>query len=325
MEQSANKAAPILYVVVPCYNEEAVLPLTAERLRTKLEGLVAQGAIANKSRVLFSDDGSTDGTWSLIRALYEERGPDGMFLGISLAHNSGHQSALFAGLMEALACGCDVSVSMDADLQDDPDAIDLMLQEHANGADIVFGVRQSRDKDTRFKRGSAHAFYSVMNALGAEVVPDSADFRLMDRRALEALSGYEESNLFLRGIVGSMGFRTAKVYYRRDERAAGESKYPLRKMVGFALDGITSFSIVPLRMVAGAGCLFVLVSLAALVYVLVSAITGSAVSGWASLLISIWFVGGAVMVSMGVVGEYVGKIYLEAKHRPRYIVAEKLL
>jgi glycosyltransferase involved in cell wall biosynthesis len=325
MGNPTDIAAPVLYVVIPCYNEEEVLPIIAEQLRRKLQDLVSRDRIGAQSRVLFCDDGSTDGTWKLICAMHDAPEHGGMFLGISLAHNSGHQNALFAGLMQALSCGCDISVSMDADMQDDPAAIDLMLDEAADGADIVFGVRKSRDKDTLFKRASARAFYRVMRALGAEVVFDSADFRLMNRRALEALSSYGEVNLFLRGIVASMGFRTARVYYRRDARAAGQSKYPLRKMAGFALDGITSFSVTPLRMVAGAGFLFVLVAFAASIYALISVVMGSTVSGWTSLLISIWLVGGSLMVSMGIVGEYVGKIYLETKHRPRYIVAERLL
>lgn len=319
-----GNGAPILYVVIPCYNEEEVLPYTAKRLQEFLAELERAGRISPQSRVLFADDGSRDSTWELICSLHNDPENAGLFTGISLAHNRGHQNVLFAGLMCALGRGCDVAVSMDADLQDDPAAIGSMLVEYANGADIVFGVRESRDADTRFKRGTAHAFYALMRALGTETVPDSADFRLMSRRSLEALSEYGESNLFLRGIVASLGFRTAYVYYKRAERMAGESKYPLRKMLAFAIDGITSFSVTPLRVVAAAGAIFVFVSLAVLVYALVSLASGTVVSGWTSLLISIWFVGGSLMLSLGVVGEYVGKIYLEAKRRPRYYVAEEL-
>ncbi len=226
--------------------------------------------------------------------------------------------------MAALERGCDISVSMDADLQDDIDAIDQMVDAYLGGADIVYGVRNDRQTDSRFKRGTAEAFYNVMRRMGTETVPNSADFRLMDARALEALSLYGETNLFLRGIVPSLGFETAEVYYRRAERFAGESKYPLSKMLSLAVDGITSFSVTPLRMVTLAGIVFVAIALLVLVYALVSLLFGTTVSGWTSLLISIWFVGGALMLSLGIVGEYVGRIYMESKHRPRYIVAEEL-
>ncbi|MBR3317397.1 MAG: glycosyltransferase family 2 protein [Atopobiaceae bacterium] len=325
MTSSATPSLPVLYVVVPCYNEEEVLDETSRRLLAKLRGLVALHKVSPNSRVLFVDDGSTDATWDLIRALHDDPSYEGAFCGISLAHNRGHQNALFAGLMCALRRNADATVSIDADLQDDVDAIDEMVDAYLDGANIVFGVRNSRDTDTRFKRGTAHMFYSLMSAMGTETIPDSADFRLMDRRSLEALAEYGETNLFLRGIVASMGFRTAKVYYRRAERFAGESKYPLSKMMGLAIDGITSFSIKPLRMVTFAGFAFVFISIIALVYALVSLARGVAVDGWTSLLVSIWFVGGSIMLSLGIVGEYVGRIYFEAKQRPRYIIAEELL
>ena len=316
--------APLLYVVVPCYNEEQVLPETSRRLADKLDDLIDANIISRGSRVLFANDGSSDRTWELICELHDDPSYHGLFAGLSLAHNRGHQNVLFAGLMEARNRGCDISISMDADLQDDIGAIDQMIEAYKAGANIVFGVRNNRDTDSGFKRGTAHAFYNLMRRMGTETVPDSADYRLMDARALDALAQYGEANLFLRGIVASMGFTTAKVYYRRAERFAGESKYPLAKMVSFAVDGITSFSIVPLRIVTGVGFLFVLVALAMVVYAIVSLVRGVTVSGWTSLMASIWFVGGALMLSLGVVGEYVGRIYLESKHRPRYYVDKVL-
>lgn len=319
-----TRSVPSLYVVVPCYNEEEALPATAARLRDTMRQLVEDGKVAPSSRVLLVDDGSADGTWEVVRNLHDNPENEDLFLGISLAHNRGHQNALYAGLMEALGHGCDAAVSIDADLQDDPDAIGDMVDAYLAGAEVVYGVRDDRQTDTRFKRGTAHAFYRIMRILGAELVPDSADFRLMGSAALRALSGYEETNLFLRGIVPSLGFKAKKVYYKRGVRVAGESKYPLRKMVAFAVDGITSFSVVPLRLVTAVGGLFVFVALAMLVYAVASLIHGSAVSGWTSLMVSIWLVGGVLMVSLGVVGEYVGKIYLESKRRPRYVIAERL-
>lgn len=319
-----NRTDPTLYVVVPCYNEEEVLPETAARLERKLRDLMAAKKVSRESRVLLANDGSRDRTWELICDLHDDPARDDIFTGISLAHNRGHQNVLYAGLMTALERGCDITVSMDADLQDDVDAIDQMVDAYLAGADIVYGVRNDRQTDSRFKRGTAEAFYRLMARMGTETVPNSADFRLMDARALEALAQYGEANLFLRGIVPSLGFTTAEVYYARAERFAGESKYPLSRMVSLAVDGITSFSVAPLRMVTAAGALFVVIALLALVYALVSLIMGTTVGGWTSLLISIWFVGGAIMVSLGIVGEYVGRIYLESKHRPRYIVAEEL-
>lgn len=314
---------PELWVVVPCYREEEALPATAKVLRDLMGSLVAEGLCAPASRVLLVDDGSRDGTWGVIEGLAAGPAGAGLFLGVSLAHNRGHQAALLCGLMEAYAAGCDCAVSMDADLQDDPEAVREMLAKFSAGAEVVFGVRSSRANDTTFKRGTAHAFYRLMSALGAETVPDSADYRLVGRRALEALSEYGEENLFLRGIVPSLGFRTEKVYYERGERVAGESKYPLRKMVAFAVDGVTSFSAAPLRAVALAGGLFLLVALVMLVWATASALLGGTAPGWSSLMVSLWFIGGAVMLSVGVVGEYVGKCYVEAKRRPRWHVAER--
>lgn len=319
-----DASCPLLYVVVPCYNEEAVLPETSKRLKQKMKSLMDTGLISSESHVLLSNDGSTDNTWGLIRELNSDPENEGLFTGICLAHNRGHQNALFAGLMEALERGCDCAISMDADLQDDPDAIDQMVLEYAHGSEIVYGVRSSRATDTGFKRGTAHMFYDLMEALGVEMVSDSADFRLMGRKALAALSQYRESNLFLRGIVPSLGFKTSEVYYERAERFAGESKYPLKKMISFAIEGITSFSTTPIRAVAIAGIVFLLIAALMLIWTVVTAVSGNGVPGWASLMVSIWFVGGAIMLSLGIVGEYVGKTYLEAKGRPRWIIGERL-
>ena len=318
-----------LCVVVPCYNEEEVLPETCRRLAAKLTALVAVGTISPASRVLFVDDGSRDRTWELIcqahdnPTAFDAKCEPGMLGGIRFAHNQGHQNALYAGLMEALRRGFDAAVSLDADLQDDIDAIDEMVAKHLAGAEIVYGVRDSRETDTAFKRTTALAFYRVMAMLGVETVSNHADYRLMGRRALSALSQYQEVNLFLRGIVPALGFKTDAVYYARAERFAGESKYPLGKMISFALEGITSFSVKPIRWVTVLGLISLLVSAGMLVYTLVSVIQGHVVAGWSSLMISIWLVGGLTMVSLGIVGEYVGRIYLESKHRPRYIIAER--
>ena len=320
---------PVLWVVVPCYNEEEVLPETAKRLAEKVVGLTEVGRISRASRILLVNDGSSDATWERIRALHEGNHNElsvtpNLFCGICLAHNVGHQNALYAGLMHALERGCDCAVSLDADLQDDIEAIDEMLVRYVEGAEVVFGVRDNRETDTRFKRGTAEAFYSLMRRLGVEMVSDSADYRLMGRRSLEALSRYKETNLFLRGIVPQLGFSTAKVYYKRGRRFAGTSKYPLSKMISFALKGITSFSIAPIRLVTAVGTLSLVVGLAMVVYALISAAFGTVVPGWTSLMVSIWVVGGLIMISLGVVGEYVGQTYLEAKRRPRYIVGEVL-
>lgn len=322
-------SAPVLWVVIPCYNEHEVLPETAKRISRKLSDLVERGMIDRSSKILLVNDGSSDATWQQIRALHEGSlgelfVPPGMFCGICLAHNAGHQNALYAGLMHAFERGCDCAVSLDADLQDDIDAIDEMLDQYMKGAEVVYGVRDNRDTDTRFKRGTAEAFYALMRHLGVEMVSDSADYRLMGHRSLEALSNYHETNLFLRGIVPQLGFTTAKVYYKRGERFAGSSKYPLSKMVSFALKGITSFSVAPIRLVTLLGAVSLLVSVAMVIYALASAAFGTVVPGWTSLMVSVWFVGGLIMISLGVVGEYVGQTYLESKQRPRYIIGEIL-
>lgn len=328
-EDATNGAAVRLAIVVPCYNEEEVLPETCRRLAAKLASLVERGIVAPQSRVLFVNDGSRDATWSLIKQASLDPAAFGIapdapwFEGICFAHNEGHQNALFAGLMRALEAGFTCTISLDADLQDDIDAMDEMLEKHRAGAEIVYGVRSNRDTDTAFKRGTAEAFYGFMRWLGVEMVSDSADYRLMGRRAVEALSRYGEVNLFLRGIVPALGFSTDKVYYVRGARFAGESKYPLKKMLSFAFEGITSFSVKPIRWVSLLGALSIVVAIAMLAYTFVSMAFGHVVEGWSSLMVSIWLVGGLIMLSLGIVGEYIGKIYLEAKARPRYIIAEE--
>ncbi len=301
-------------IVVPCYNEEAVLRETTERL---LDMLRTDAPVAS-ARILYVDDGSRDGTWPLIgqlAALHPE------VAGLKLAHNAGHQNALWAGL-EWAAQRADAVVSIDADLQDDVGVIPEMLRRCAAGCDIVYGVRRSRATDTAFKRWSAQLFYKLMRALGADVVYNHADFRLMSRRAVCALMDFPERNLFLRGMVRLLGFRQSEVYYDRHERFAGESKYPLRKMLGFALDGITSFSVRPLRWIMLLGLAFMLVALGVIVYALAAYAAGKALPGWTSILVSLWFIGGSVLTALGVIGEYVGKVYSEVKRRPRYVVEQ---
>jgi glycosyltransferase involved in cell wall biosynthesis len=282
---------------------------------------VSKGKVSPDSCIIFVDDGSRDSTWSIISSLHES---NRVFTGIKLAHNEGHQRALYAGLMDALDRGCDISVSIDADLQDDVSVIEEMVDKYVAGAEIVYGVRNNRDTDTGFKRNTAQAYYRLMNKLGAEVVYNSADFRLMSSRTLKALAQYREANLFLRGMVPSLGFKSDEVYYGRKERMAGESKYPLSKMLALAAEGITSFSIEPMHVMTAVGVVTLFVALIMLIYTIVSCATGNAVAGWGSLMVSIWLVGGLVITSLGVTGEYVGKAYLETKQRPRYIVDVEL-
>lgn len=310
----------ILYIVVPCYNEEEVLPETSKRLKAKLEGLVRAGKISPKSRVLFVNDGSKDRTWEMIAALHRE---DPVFSGVNLTRNRGHQNALLAGLMTAKDLA-DMAISMDADLQDDVDAVDAMVDKYHAGCDIVYGVRSARKKDTFFKRFTAEGFYRVMNTLGAETVFNHADYRLMSKRALEGLAQFKEVNLFLRGIVPMVGYTTATVEYERGERFAGESKYPLKKMLAFAMEGITSLSVKPIRFITGLGFFIFLVSIAMLIYSVVRWATGATIMGWASVICSVWAIGGLILLSLGVIGEYIGKIYLETKGRPRFLIKEVL-
>lgn len=314
--------SPRIVFVLPCYNEEAALHTTAKVLCDKVNSLVACGSVSADSSVLFVDDGSADATWAEIVRLHESE--PNRFHGIKLAHNKGHQHALFAGLMHALDLHADAAISMDADLQDDPNAVDEMIKIFRAGTEIVYGVRNSRATDTAFKRGTAHAFYSVMRLMGTETIPDHADYRLMGANALKALAQYGEENLFLRGIVPSLGFSHEQVFYQRGTRVAGESKYPLRKMINFAIDGITSFSVKPLAAITGLGVLSVFVGLVMLIYTLVSVFSGHSVAGWGSMMCSLWLLGGLILVALGVIGEYIGKIYIEVKHRPRYIVERQV-
>ena len=309
-----------LYIVVPCYNEEEALPETARRLGDKLTALEASGRIGPDSRVLLVNDGSRDRTWEIIRELHEQ---DKRFCGVDLTRNRGHQNALLAGLMTART-RCDMAVSMDADLQDDIDAVDAMVDKFHSGADIVYGVRSARKTDTWFKRTTAEGFYKAMDAMGAETVFNHADYRLMSRRALDGLAQFGEVNLFLRGMVPMIGYQTAVVEYERGERFAGESKYPLKKMLAFAMEGITSLSVKPLRMVTALGFVIFLISLIMLAYSIVRWAMGATILGWASIVCSIWAIGGLILLSLGVMGEYIGKIYLETKARPRYLIREVL-
>ena len=311
--------ADILYMIIPCYNEEEVLPETAKRLREKFASLAERELIAAGSRVVFVNDGSKDATWRIIQELH--RTEPGLFSGIDLAHNSGHQNAVLAGLMTVKDI-CDVSITMDADLQDDINAIDEMLVKYYEGNHVVYGVRSARKTDTFFKRFTARSFYRFMRLMGADVVYDHADYRLMSSRVLKELAGYREVNLFLRGLVPLIGFRSCKVYYERHERFAGKSKYPLKKMLSFADNGITSFSTKPLKLITGAGFLMSLISAAAIIWAFVVKIIGHSELGWSSTMCSIWFIGGMQLLALGIIGEYIGKIYAEEKQRPRFIVAE---
>lgn len=304
-------------IVVPCYNEEAVLNETTGRLLEVMQR-VAEKHADLQGRIVYVDDGSRDGTWSLIGCLSKQHP---QVMGLKLAHNAGHQNALWAGL-EWAAAHVDAAISIDADLQDDVNVIPEMIDLFLGGKDIVYGVRRDRPTDTWFKRTTALAFYKLMSKLGGDIVYNHADYRLMSRRTLAALMTYGERNLFLRGMVRTLGFPQAMVYYDRGERFAGESKYPLRKMLAFAIDGITSFSVRPLRLISIVGLSFMLVALAVIVYGLVAWLCGRTIQGWTSLLVSLWFIGGALLVALGVIGEYVGKIYAEVKRRPRYFIEE---
>ena len=304
-------------IVVPCYNEEAVLAETTSRLLEVMQR-VAEKHADLQGRIVYVDDGSRDGTWSLIGSLSKQHP---QVMGLKLAHNAGHQHALWAGL-EWAAAHVDAAISIDADLQDDVNVIPEMIDLFLGGKDIVYGVRRDRPTDTWFKRTTALAFYKLMSKLGGDIVYNHADYRLMSRRTLAALMTYGERNLFLRGMVRTLGFPQAMVYYDRGERFAGESKYPLRKMLAFAIDGITSFSVRPLRLISIVGLSFMLVALAVIFYGLVAWLCGRTIQGWTSLLVSLWFIGGALLVALGVIGEYVGKIYAEVKRRPRYFIEE---
>lgn len=310
---------PVLYIVVPCYNEQAVLPLTAPMFQEEIRLLAEKEKISPESRVLFVNDGSKDETWKIICALAQE---NAVFRGISLSRNRGHQNALLAGLMEAKKY-CDIAISIDCDGQDDISAMEKMVDAYLGGSDVVYGVRARRNTDTVFKRTTAQAFYKLLSTMGVETVYNHADYRLTSRRVLEALAEFEEVNLFLRGMFPLVGFNSTVVYYDRAERMAGKSHYPLKKMLSFAIDGITSLSIKPIRMITFLGFLVSLLSLVGVVWTLVQYFLENTVSGWASTVCIICFVSGVQLLSVGVVGEYVGKIYMEVKRRPRYIIAER--
>jgi glycosyltransferase involved in cell wall biosynthesis len=310
---------PILYIVIPCYNEEEVLPKTSPIFLNKIKELISLNKISSKSRVLFVNDGSKDRTWSIISNLAKE---NEYFEGISLSRNRGHQNALLAGLMEAKN-HCDISISIDCDGQDDINAINEMVDKYLEGFDVVYGVRSQRDTDTFFKRTTAQGFYKFLNAMGAEVVYNHADYRLMSKKVLEAFSSFEEVNIFLRGMVPLVGFKSTSVYYKREERIAGKSHYPFKKMLALAFDGITSLSIKPIRIITSFGFIVSIISFLLIIWSLICRFTGNTVSGWTSIVSVVAFLGGIQLISLGVVGEYIGKIYLEVKKRPRYIIGEK--
>lgn len=320
MNLSAMSSKPVIAIVVPCYNEQEALPVSVPRMLEMLDVMVADGLIAPQSYILCCNDGSRDRTWQVIGDLHAA---DARVKGISLAHNRGHQKVLLAGLMTVRG-KCDAAVSIDADLQDDPNAVVEMVKLFRQGDEIVYGVRSSRATDSWFKRTSAHAFYGLQRRMGVETVFDHADYRLMSNRALDLLSEYGEENLFLRGIIPHIGLKTGVVTYERARRVAGESKYPLSKMLSFSVDGITSFSAKPMRMIFTVGLALLLVDLAVAVWVLIAYFRGATIHGWASLMLSVWFLGSLILIGMGIIGEYVGKIYIEVKHRPRYAIADKI-
>lgn len=312
-------STPTLFIVIPCYNEEKVLPITAPMFLNKLLSLVHEGKIADASRIMFVNDGSRDRTWEIISELSRS---DEHYIGISQSRNRGHQNAVLAGLMEARG-KCDITISVDCDGQDDINAMDKMVDAYADGCDVVYGVRSSRETDTFFKRSTAQGFYKFLSLMGAEVVYNHADYRLISARALDALSEFHEVNLFLRGMVPLVGFKSTSVEYSRSERIAGESKYPLKKMIALAVDGITSLSVKPLRMIMSFGLTVALISFIGVIWAIVAAICGDTVAGWASTTCIVCFVGGVQLICMGIIGEYVGKIYMETKARPRYIISAK--
>ncbi len=309
-----------LYMVLPCYNEQEVLLKTADILKNKLEFLMQNNKISKDSKICFVNDGSTDDTWNIICTLNKK---DKIFTGINLSSNRGHQNALLAGLISSKN-KADMIISMDADLQDDVDAIDDMVDKYLNGADIVYGIRESRKTDSFFKRMSAEAFYKLMNALGTKTIFNHADFRLMSKRSIAALEKFKEVNVFLRGIIPMIGFKSDYVYYSRKKRELGESKYPLSKMLALAFNGITSFSIKLIRMISFIGVLSLVLSLGMFVYSIYRLVTGEVVSGWTSIMVSLWAIGGLILISIGIVGEYIGKIYMETKQRPRFIIQQDL-
>lgn len=311
---------PILYLVIPCYNEEEMLDITTKELTNKMNDLIKNKKIDKLSRVMYIDDGSRDKTWEKIKSAHEK---NALFTGVKLSRNRGHQNALLAGLMTAKKYS-DITISMDADLQDDIGVIDKMLEEYDKGSEIVYGVRSSRKKDSFFKRFTAEGFYKFMKLMGVEIVFNHADCRLMSKIALDGLEKFQEVNLFLRGIVPQIGYKTSIAYYERNKRIAGESKYPLKKMLKLAMDGITSFSVKPLKMITNMGFIMAILSFGILIYALIVKLLGKTVAGWTFIIVSIWLVSSIQMISLGVIGEYIGKIYSETKQRPKYIIEEEL-
>lgn len=321
-EEFTVPECPVIAVVVPCYNEEQALPHSVPRLLEILDTMVSRGRISDRSYVLCADDGSRDNTWNIIAEFHDRYA--GRVKGIHLAHNRGHQYALLAGLM-SVADACDAAISIDADLQDDPQAMIGMVDKFLDGAEIVYGVRSDRQTDTWFKRTTAHAFYTFQRRMGLDTVYDHADYRLLSRRALVMLSGYNESNLFLRGIIPQLGLKTAVVKYSRAERVAGESKYPLAKMLSFSIDGITSFSSKPIRMIFLFGSALLAIDVVMALYVFISYFGHDTIPGWTSLMLSVWFLGSVLLIALGIVGEYIGKIFIEVKNRPRFAIDKELL
>ena len=310
---------PSLYIVIPCYNEEEVLPITSKLFLEKIHQLVSAGKITDDSRVLFVNDGSKDRTWEIIQELAAE---DKHYIGICQSRNRGHQNAVLAGLMEAKD-RCDITISIDCDGQDDINAMDDMVEEYLNGCEVVYGVRSKRETDTFFKRFTAEGFYKLLNWMGAEVVYNHADYRLISSRVLQEFQNFKEVNIFLRGMVPLVGFKSTSVYYERAERIAGESHYPLKKMLALAFDGITSLSVKPIRMITSFGLLVAVLSFIGIIWAVVATFLGHTVAGWSSMICIVCFIGGIQMLCLGVIGEYIGKIYLETKHRPRYIISER--
>ena len=314
-----DRKQPKLYIIVPCYNEQEVLPITSPQFLGKLTSLAAAGRISEESRVLFVNDGSSDNTWAIIKSLARQ---NEHFIGISQSRNRGHQNAVLAGLMEAKDM-CDITISIDCDGQDDINAMDEMVEQYLNGYEVVYGVRSKRDTDTFFKRFTAEAYYKLLKKMGVEVVFNHADYRLISSRVLQEFAHYHEVNLFLRGMIPLIGFPSTEVYYERHERLAGESHYPLSKMLLLAFDGITSLSIRPIRIITGFGYGVTILSLIGIIWAIAAQVTGHTVSGWASMICVICFFGGSILMALGIIGEYVGKTYLEAKGRPRYIISER--
>lgn len=318
-EGKEDFSRPILWIVIPCYNEEDVLPITAPMFLEQIQTMISKEEISAKSRILFVNDGSKDSTWDIICKLAQD---DEHYIGISQSRNRGHQNAVLAGLMEARDV-CDITISIDCDGQDDITAMERMVDEYLAGAEVVYGVRSKRDTDTFFKRFTAESFYKLLDKMGVETVYNHADYRLISARVLQEFAGFQEVNIFLRGMIPLVGYKSTTVYYERHERIAGESHYPLSKMLAIAVDGITSLSVRPISIITGAGCVVSLIGFVGIIWAIITAILGNAVPGWASIVCIVCFLGGIQLFSLGVIGEYIGKIYLESKHRPRYIISDK--